>query len=224
MDYQLRNSLDSSLYERRIYSNYSYPRHIHRFLEIAYVLEGELQITLDSVVQDVRAGEMALIFPHIIHEYHTVHQSKVAVFIISNSYIPYISSKIDNMEADSYVFKPDIPVRNYFDYSLVDQEKPDPLSIKTAVYAVFQSYFKSHILLPREGANGELLAKVLPYVAKNFREDISLKNLAKEFGYNYHYFSNNPRLKINLFVSLSYQYPNEFQLNIFLHNLHNSYY
>lgn len=46
-----------------------FPSHVHAHMEICYVASGRLTVKIDGEGYDLRAGEMAVIFPGLLHEY-----------------------------------------------------------------------------------------------------------------------------------------------------------
>ena len=50
---------------------YNYTPHIHQFPEIIYVEEGEMDIVTDLGRYTMRAGDIAVLTPFSIHEFHT---------------------------------------------------------------------------------------------------------------------------------------------------------
>ena len=197
--YQMMNSIGNYRYELIIYEQFHFEYHLHRFLELAYVLEGELMATINGRECAIRAGEMAFIFPNFFHSYRTPQHSRVAMFIVSNEFLPSFTKKIENREADSYVFRPSQPVRNFFDSMLLDRETPNELQIKAAFYAVADAFLQSNALSEAKTDAGDVTHRMLSYVSENYRENITLKSMARDLGYDSHYLSRrfNAALNIN---------------------------
>ncbi len=46
--------------------------HMHHQVEIVYIVEGQADVTIDSITRRLNAGDLAVIFPHCIHGYTLV--------------------------------------------------------------------------------------------------------------------------------------------------------
>lgn len=48
---------------------FSWPQHLHHHMEVVYVVEGEVEVTIDFQSRRMRAGDLAVVFPHCVHGY-----------------------------------------------------------------------------------------------------------------------------------------------------------
>ena len=51
--------------------SYYYVPHVHRFAEIGYVIDGELEVIVDGECRRAKEGDFVFIFPMQPHEYRT---------------------------------------------------------------------------------------------------------------------------------------------------------
>ena len=51
--------------------NFNFPPHLHSHIEIIYIEEGELYVTIDSTTKLMQKGDFAIAFPNRIHSYNT---------------------------------------------------------------------------------------------------------------------------------------------------------
>jgi len=65
----------------RITQNNSYAPHLHREIELFYVLDGEIEITIDSATQILSAGMASIAFPNVAHKTHTETSSRAILVI-----------------------------------------------------------------------------------------------------------------------------------------------
>lgn len=68
-----------------------YP-HIHETLEIIYLCEGEVTITIGSSSKTLHAGELSIVFPNIVHSYHSTQPNYVLTVIFSPELVEIITS------------------------------------------------------------------------------------------------------------------------------------
>ena len=74
--------------------NLSFIPHIHSHYELAYVLEGKVQVTVDHIAYDLAPGELCFISSHRIHSFHTPHSSKCILIIIDPQYITPFATEL----------------------------------------------------------------------------------------------------------------------------------
>ena len=79
--YQLDNSKAGENNDIRIFDNFNFMTHMHRDLELTYVLSGEIDLTVEDKTYRVKAGEMALVFSNQIHAYSTPEASRVLIHV-----------------------------------------------------------------------------------------------------------------------------------------------
>ena len=65
----------------KISKNNAYPAHIHRQVEIFYVLEGELSVTIREQTRILKKGDLSVTFPNLIHQTKTPVSSKALMLI-----------------------------------------------------------------------------------------------------------------------------------------------
>ena len=75
--YQLDNSTAAQHARVDLYDDFFFIPHLHKDFELAYVLEGEVEVCLRERRETARAGELALVFPNEIHAYATPYRSRV---------------------------------------------------------------------------------------------------------------------------------------------------
>lgn len=201
MEYQAVNSVAQDRYEKIIYEPFQFPPHLHRFLELTYVMEGELEITINGQAELMRAGDMAFVFPNHPHSYSRRGHNRAAVFIIANGYIPSVVPIIDHNVAKRYVFTPDRYVTEVLTRCLLQPEQPDAWEIKATVYLLMHAFLRENSLEPNHRADADLLQRMLGYVSENFRNNISMAGMAAELGYDRQYLSR----KLNEMLRMSFR-------------------
>ena len=65
--------------------------HLHRDLELVYLIEGETEVIADSVRCTMHGGDVFLTFPNQIHSYKTVRTEKYLIFILKADLIPELA-------------------------------------------------------------------------------------------------------------------------------------
>ena len=77
-------------------SNFSFPPHLHSHIEVIYIEEGEIYVTIDSKGQILQKGDFAIAFPNRMHSYTTEKDKNslitLAIFPVEQSgdYMSYL--------------------------------------------------------------------------------------------------------------------------------------
>ena len=67
-----------------------YPPHIHSYLELVHVIEGELEMQIGQEKFLFSKNDIGIIFPNTIHNYHTLSESQNTYFAILNCAVDMI--------------------------------------------------------------------------------------------------------------------------------------
>ena len=176
---------------------HDYEKHIHQFLEILYVLNGSLEITVNGHTETACEGDIAVIFPFQVHGYHTPEQCKIWVGCFSSDWVSDFVPNDSFVTTQNAVFTPTQSLRSYVAdrippaHRILTDKKISAekfRSTKALFYAIFEEYFKS-----AEHCTTELhinaLSALYKYVYWHYTEPITLKQVANEIGYTSTYLS-----------------------------------
>lgn len=178
-----------------------YRSHIHEQIEIIYVFDIGQHINIDGTEYEIKQGQSAIIFPNIVHSYYrNEFRNTNQVFVICSP------SLFMGMFPDFTNFTPRTPVITDVDDAtklafreiMSCTEFPEQLAW---TMIVLSRLMKKIILEHTESAPVEnLTKKIITYIAQNFRNEITLDTLAKEFSASKYYISHtfSDRLKISL--------------------------
>ena len=167
---------------------YSYPKHIHQFAELAIVLEGEVDITVDGRTEHMKPGMSALIFPFQTHSYSSVEMNKIALLIISPSMIPDFFYKTENKVGKNAVFTPKKTTLDMICERILPSTDLELFDVKGCIYLILGDFLES-VELCDSSANNEIAVGVVNYIKENIKENITLPSIAKALGYNPNYLS-----------------------------------
>ena len=192
LKYQLDNSLGNYNYNVCFYPQHNadqrFKLHFHKNLELHVVLEGELQLTINGSSEILPAGSMALVFSNQIHTFLAPKDSKVMVVVFSEDYVPKFANAVRGKQGNRFSFIPEETLWNM----VVQHLKTDEASVyikKACLYGVCGAYLEQVELCQRSDKSDFLVGQMLNWIGENFAEDITLKQLAQIFGYDYHYLS-----------------------------------
>ena len=186
MQYQLENFNGEYDFRSRFHDGWQINANLHEYSELLYCQKGAGIVTVNGQNIPLEEGQLAWIPPNYVHKYDFPN-AQVVCAVFSNDLIPLF-------------FK--VLAGRYFCVSAVDMEELSYLpplfpALKKEEYLLISGYLnlicakviKQSSFENRKHSDGILYQKVISYIADHYREDISLKQIAKQFGYNEKYLS-----------------------------------
>ena len=190
MIYQTHNSVGQNYFECIRYKNFSFVPHMHRYPEVFCVREGSIAVVTNGVREVFTQGEYGWIASNSIHSYEDLDNSVVDVCIYSDDFVPAFSKGIRKKIPERVKFVCRYPVSKFVDDELfVTDREVDFFTRKAALYAIAGAVLEQIKFFDRTDKNETLADKIIHYVAENYTDNISLKALAKELGYEERYLS-----------------------------------
>ena len=172
-------------------SGFSFVPHIHRHLEILICLDGEIETTCNFQTEALHPGDMMIAFPNNVHSYQKRKESTCLMAIVNpdilTSFTPYFSKRSDScffLGGKEKIIH--LALDLYEEY--LQQEYGEILI--GYFYILLGTAFKQFTFTnnPVNADNGTF-TKVLLYLSDHFREEITLKEVAKRFGITHFYLS-----------------------------------
>ena len=186
--HQQHNSLGTHNYNAFFYDNCEWFYHFHKNYELAYVLGGEVELTLNANKYILPADSFALIFPNEFHAYHTPEHSRVWIGVFSADFVGEFSKMTAHKKANKPMFTCQPNIREYLLHYLITTEKQSALLLKSALYAVCGEFLNC-ANLQDASTEKSFIYDMIHYISSNFQKEISLKTIAETYGYEYHYLS-----------------------------------
>ena len=162
---------------------YSYPIHIHQFVELVICRSGEIEIVTDGGSSFVGEGKMALIPPFSPHGFRSSSECEVFIAVFTPGFLAEHSSAVSGAAEICFT-----PSGELYSYALKKFEKGSEGSVKAAIYAIAEEFSEC---APRSGAgkNRALFPKLFEYLTEHYKEELSLSSVAAELGYSVSYIS-----------------------------------
>ncbi len=172
--------------------------HLHRELELVYMLDGEVAAYADSARCVLRRGDVFLTFPNQIHFYESYAEEKFWLFIIKPDLMPDLMETFTMGVPQSPLISTDesLPqIRQLFELlgSACTGEKSRDDYAGTLRRGYLLALFSE--LLPRMSINrlsvgdSGALRAIVSFCAQNFSENLSLSILEKRLHLNKYYIS-----------------------------------
>lgn len=169
---------------------FQYPLHVHPYIEITYLVQGELNMQIGGQTHHMLPGDLAVIFPNVSHDYQTISDSAHTEIHIGNCYlylIPYLADQLQTSIPSRPVIKEEELHKDarYIMKRLFEIEPVmENLILISSYYSILLFYCYS---LTNPGpvdstVRKELPEKILFYISEHYLDDLTLEKLAKEFG------------------------------------------
>ena len=169
--------------------------HIHRSLEIVYVTEGTMELSVGADLFFLGKGDLALIFPGLIHNSKEVISEQCSCLSIlgaSSFYGGYEEDLRAKRPVDPVIKSQDLHgdvryVLSALEESVLDNKK-SPSGHQNSFYHVWMQVILSRCLplmelrLRDNFGDFSLVSKVVTFVATHYQENLSLQQVAKEVG------------------------------------------
>ena len=160
--------------------------HLHNSFELVCLEEGELLLELGEQSLTLRAEQGALIFPNQVHGYRAPSPSRGYVFVFSADLIGEFAQKMQKSHPVCPIFElnaSDLGAR-------IAAAATDRYLLKSLLYAMLHRFEKTAAYVPRTAKGSELLGGILSMIAARYREPITMREIARELGYDHRYLTN----------------------------------
>ena len=198
LSYQKHNSVKPFNLNAILYDDFCYIPHFHKDLELVYVLEGEVIMTVNSITTKLSKDGFALILPNQPHTYYTEKSSKAWVCVFSKDYVPFFADFISNKTTDN-VFTPSEQTKSFLLNNIINldiqsqnfatSEQEKILKLSSIFNLITAEFVKQKKFTATTTDKPDLSRKIIEYIANNYTEDVSLDTLSKHLGYEKHYVS-----------------------------------
>lgn len=170
----------------RIHNGWIMEQHIHEYSEILYCKKGSCEIMINQKSITLYEKQFVWIPPNYIHQYKAT-DAQVICAVFSHDFIPFFfqATKGKRMTVKQLDAEKLAAILDTF--YLLDHNRI--MLITAYLNLICEKVVKNCAFEDASPSDGILYQKVISYIADNFKEDISLKQIAKEFNYNEKYLS-----------------------------------
>ena len=163
--------------------------HVHKEFEYVYIQSGSICAIIDGVQMEAHSGDCILILPHQIHYYEAAEETDCVVMNFPSEKVHAFTPMLNNLTAENNVFRPNEVARILIDEYLIKQYPEAVCEQECLLYSICGSFLQSVRLIPKQYPEASPAYHAIHYIAEHFQEDITLQDIAKELGYDYHYLS-----------------------------------
>ncbi len=184
--YEKDREENESLHCRRG-GDYGYPPHFHGNIEIFVCFDGFQSVVYDGTSYELRAGDVFFCDSYAPHTYQTTPQKKKGDLLIV--FPAHCAFRFNDRNKG---MKPRVPVvhdpllceqLSQISVLYFEQEQSDV--VRDAACELFLALIETRLefVESKERNETQLIRDLLTYLSAHFKEDISLKQIAKTFGY-----------------------------------------
>ncbi len=188
--YENRNAF----FESFVIDNMSFMPHLHRQVEILYVLEGSIEVIVDGGSKLLHQGELFISFPNTVHGYHTHESSKTFFVIFEHSAVSDYSYLLLQMKASS-PFLTSTELHSEAEYIMnalynnCSDEQNTKLLKGYLLILLYRVIGKLELVERENHTSSDAFHSALLYIGKHFREPISQESTARACGISKYHLS-----------------------------------
>jgi len=183
-------------------TNYCFPTHMHSAFELIVILEGSMDVTIDSKVYTLEKNEAVLIFPHQLHSLNS-KESRHVLYIFSPDLIQAFYTKV---LAKTPINNKMVLNEHLLAFLCELTENSPSIEKKGTLYSVCAKFHKENTYTDKASDKKNLLYKIFEYIELNFGGDCMLKDLAEKLSYDHaylsRYFKQNVGMSFNSYVNM----------------------
>ncbi len=172
--------------------NVEYVVHVHSDIEIIYVAEGTLNLTLSGTTFDLHAGQMIYIEPFETHSFRSNEDNISCIIEFAPIHAPTFWNQIQHHTTDNRIVDLPNQVITYLDYLLPSRSvfRTDGTERKDLndTYMRLVAQVLTHEFMTRcryhyaDHSYDDIYAKALAYILKNLESKLSLTDVAHHIG------------------------------------------
>lgn len=168
--------------------------HFHSNLEIVYVHEGEIEITINGETKLLTPGCTSLANSFDVHAYHTPRHSQVTVLLIPMDMTSQFRHLLQTRQYRSaFLTDPEAgqEVGHAIERLRLYNATSNSMAAIGYIYTILGLFTDYVGMVRREQTedSATLVRQVLVYLEQHYLEPLTIEEVAKQHGYNRYYFS-----------------------------------
>lgn len=171
----------------------NFPLHLQEMVEIVFVIHGSCQIRCGDLHTQLRAGDVLVVFPNVLHEYTDSQDMEVYVLIVpTKAYLSEFYNILKEHRPADPVLRSgmwDKQIMTIVESAFHDFRHVADTVMHGYLTVIFGKLLENLQLDSRHTVSERPLQRVLTYINSHYRENITRKEIAKAAGYNESYIS-----------------------------------
>ena len=179
--YENRNTGVSAEWKKPVHV----PPHLHEAIEVVYVTDGEIELGVGQELFHMDEGDFAVVFPNVIHHYQVFgeKENKVIFLYLEPTLFPSYYRELQIYSPKNPVVKKEPGASGCGKCHKISDRNNRRGSRMIQAYAqmILAHVFTTMPMMDKSAVGSDdLIYNAVEYVAKNFRENISLEKMAYE--------------------------------------------
>lgn len=181
--YETRNKEISYEYKNSVHV----PPHLHEAIEVVYVTKGSVELGVGKELYHMEEGDFGIVFPNVIHHYQVFSDGEnKAIYLFIEPTV------LINFQEELRKYCPENPVIKRANLrsdivssvkALTKSQHENSIMKQAYVQIIMACVFSTVTLVDKDSVGDDnLIYRAVSYVAKNFKNHISLELMAKELG------------------------------------------
>lgn len=159
------------------------PPHLHEAIEIVYVTEGTIELGVGLELYHMENGDFGIVFPNVIHHYQAfgTEKNKAIYLFVEPSLLPAYFAQLQKYSPKYPIIKKEQVHEDIVNTmkSLVNRKERSPMLIQAYVQIILAHVFSDMKMMDKSAiGSDDLIYNAVEYVAKNFREELTLEKMA----------------------------------------------
>ena len=146
------------------------PPHLHEAIEVVYVTNGNIALGVGMELYNMDEGDFAIVFPNVIHHYQVFDEKEnKAIFLYIDPAV--LSGFLKELQ----IYSPKNPV--------LKKENVHPEVVHAIKFLMQHPECTPIPMIDKKSlGSNDLIYNSVEYIAKNFRDEISLEKMAFDLG------------------------------------------
>lgn len=193
--YQLFSDADAPKFRICRFVDMTFLPHMHHQYEFIYMLDGEMETTIEEQTRVLRPGDFCLSLSNKIHRYETPTSSLGCMVIFEPEQISSFTQLLKKQDFTCPFFSDPDHKQELDQIALAmireseqSGPKPNPLVLKGYMTVFLGRIHEKAEYIPRSNSSSAL-QMVLEYISAHFTEPLSLDTLAEDLNFSKYYLS-----------------------------------
>lgn len=160
-----------------------FPPHLHDEIELVYVTEGTVELGVGQELYHMDTGDFAIVFPNVIHHYQVFDMgtNKAMYMCVKPALTPsYVEQLQKYSPRYPIIHSNDLSddIRNSL-YAIAGMNEFNLMLQQAYIQIILAHVFSEMEMVEKDSIGGDdIIYNAVEYVAKNFRESITLDKMA----------------------------------------------
>lgn len=172
-----------------------YVAHIHKEIEIVYMISGQTRAFLDTKEYVLNEGDLFVAFPNKVHYYNTFSKEDSFLLIFTPEFFTDFSAfLLKNNPVEPVIRKKDLPneicdllTRAHSAYISDDSFRME--KVKGYINVFLADIIPCFEFKAMKSSNEDMLSSILTYCVEHYKDNINLDEMAKELHVSKYYIS-----------------------------------